>query len=1435
MNLILKFILLILLILINFNKLFAGNTSIDLSGVTNVMDNGQIRFEFNDNGRTANFYDKSVSGGIIIAQWSDMWQMSLNGGTLKSSADYTPFKIELEPGDPSHTVVIHYTGIITNYTFYVYYRMPDNSPELEMWFGFDSASPGTGNAVVDWVKFPYTMNNPNADWLIFPVMSGRLFWWTEITSEFKNHYPHEFATMQFLASHDSRGSGYVVFAKDSKCSTYKTLSVRPTKITEFTNYLDLRTNNGNNPAGSAVYMSQSYKYSIQAVPGGVAGSGHNYTDMMKRYRNYIITNSNIYKPFSQKETDISNSRLNVGLSGTNVLNNIKDGKIVIDGWNYGWAPGDGNTYPDVPYPKFILIMNGIEQMYNTKPSYQHFGFNWPHDKNQGFCWPASTVLQNPSNSNFSNKYPVYPDLPIDKFYEWLNNNDEITFPVMSNFIWTPDLPFTDSIYGPDSYSSIASGGLGWTWDNGKCWDSDGNPSNFPTGNISHSAGYAISPYNSYYQNKTLMEKFGTIKAPGIVWDSSQLTFASWLPSIDKNPNSQYLSRYGYYGRDSVVNDELKYYIDLSTQFPYVAHMGEWFIETNMKYYHSYSGSVNPRHEDAQFPTNTKGTYRYLPLFEMVYGDCVLFTPQHIHEASNNFYSYFYGTINQSNAEVIGMRGDVVRKMASLHGAVNNILFGMPFVNGDFNGLDSQGNYPVHGNTFLCLFENQVRQTVFGQLLTNCDWTTSSGAKWSEWRADGSYTGTPLGIAIDNDMTGTNTNNISVNSALGTITIDTLQGWAESVSVTDGGKAYSVNNGGNVFINKDNEISAYFISGAVKRDGVVLLDIGAQTTPTGQGGIITIIGHNDVSEEPASVIAVGNRDISSPKTITVKSININKVFRKKPNKPISSTGQVTQYDQYLSTYSVISYPTTQSWGTKYALTVGLLAAPNDANHPYKSIPTAIGVFEKIPVEVRPTNNFVTVNEVDYNAQRIKFLMQGTSGDNCSIVISSSTTLEDKFYIIPGYNYYLYIDGILKDYFTVSGTSVVFNNIAIPNNNWHSYKIISDSSTNVCYNGSFEKIGVSNIPTGTNITNKIMPVFWDTGNDVGIASFSYVTFNSGTSYEGKHCVKIEGTNIGSYWQSGKISVVPNTTYYFSSWINSNGIVSGEGVTLRVIQYKSDKVTLTTQNFDIGSVVVSSPSGWQQKTFVFKTESDAGYISLRLQFKGTGSVLFDKVTLTKPFVYPQLKLTASPSTILADGVSISSIGISIENVSVLNNSHLITLSISGNGTWLDGSTSDRQISLTSSTSISIKSTISPGIITITANSTGLISGTTNIITIGSYGSPAKLSSNAQSLSLTANGTSTTTITTKILDNNNNLVENSTMTITYKISGQGSWSDEYGGGVGDKQIIASGGVAKIGIKSGTTTGTIIVNANSYGLQGSTVTVTTIPGPAYRLRPKVH
>ena len=162
--------------------------------------------------------------------------------------------------------------------------------------------------------------------------------------------------------------------------------------------------------------------------------------------------------------------------------------------------------------------------------------------------------------------------------------------------------------------------------------------------------------------------------------------------------------------------------------------------------------------------------------------------------------------------------------------------------------------------------------------------------------------------------------------------------------------------------------------------------------------------------------------------------------------------------------------------------------------------------------------------------------------------------------------------------------------------------------------------------------------------------------------------------------------------------------------------------------------------------------------------GSTVSDTITIAVTLDVVRIELSADPTSIEANGTSISTVTAALKNsgdVTVTNATNDITFNISGEGIFVDsggsplGSTTVLMAPSegTGEATIYVKSiTDTPGVATVTASSEGLLSDTVNIITTGDATSISVFV--VPDLIYTDN-TDGATVTLEIQDNNGNPVE--------------------------------------------------------------------------------
>jgi hypothetical protein len=345
----------------------------------------------------------------------------------------------------------------------------------------------------------------------------------------------------------------------------------------------------------------------------------------------------------------------------------------------------------------------------------------------------------------------------------------------------------------------------------------------------------------------------------------------------------------------------------------------------------------------------------------------------------------------------------------------------------------------------------------------------------------------------------------------------------------------------------------------------------------------------------------------------------------------------------------------------------------------------------------------------------------------------------------------------------------------------------------------------------------------------------TFNGDDGDWTKAAIRVFTSKIPAF--TSTVTTDPDTIYY-----------KGETITL-VTTWDSSAYRLTADFSQVDSVFYSTnvtvvPLGDKKYKITYtisanNTRNDglktvpvtANNYSINGGTKLSPNNSFTVTYKTQPAA---IACSASPASITADNTMTSNITATVNDI---NNNPVslladnISFNITGPGTWAStGTTETRNIApVNGAATIRIKSTSLPGTITVTASIPGLAAA--NALVTANAGTPVKVLANSNPAMIVANGISMSTITTNLVDNNNNVILSATNPVIFSITGQGTWSDS--GTVETRNITSAGGSATIGIKSSTQVGQVKVNCNSYGLEGSTITVITTTGPAYKIRRK--
>jgi len=206
------------------------------------------------------------------------------------------------------------------------------------------------------------------------------------------------------------------------------------------------------------------------------------------------------------------------------------------------------------------------------------------------------------------------------------------------------------------------------------------------------------------------------------------------------------------------------------------------------------------------------------------------------------------------------------------------------------------------------------------------------------------------------------------------------------------------------------------------------------------------------------------------------------------------------------------------------------------------------------------------------------------------------------------------------------------------------------------------------------------------------------------------------------------------------------------------------------------------------------------------------------------PAYKISLSPSvaTILADGMSTSTITATIQDINgnvVETATNLINFTLNGPGDFI----TSNSVNATSGTAkVVIKSRTQSGTITLDANSTGLQAGSCQVNSKPQAAVGIRLSSNKSQV--VADGIQTATITVRIVDISNNTVSDENYSVTFSLTGEGSLQ-------GNRVVNTVDGTGSIVYQASTKTGQGVIKAEVANLTPDTIAIDLIPGSPAKLQ----
>jgi hypothetical protein len=247
-----------------------------------------------------------------------------------------------------------------------------------------------------------------------------------------------------------------------------------------------------------------------------------------------------------------------------------------------------------------------------------------------------------------------------------------------------------------------------------------------------------------------------------------------------------------------------------------------------------------------------------------------------------------------------------------------------------------------------------------------------------------------------------------------------------------------------------------------------------------------------------------------------------------------------------------------------------------------------------------------------------------------------------------------------------------------------------------------------------------------------------------------------------------------------------------------------TWSTHPSSITSVKVPTVNGIA--TLTLKSKNQTGLVMLDVTGPGL-TTSYVQLTVIPDVPYKLLMNTVGSDIIPADGMSEIVVNAKVcdqyGNVTTGAN-NIVSFSLTGEGDIISGTATVKNLSVqatNSESSIYVRSTTKAGRIVVRCDSAGLVSSSMTITTIAGFA--AKIAGSFDTNYLLVDGTSTTKLTVRVLDNNDNIVEQHSTPISFTITGPGSI-------VGSTTAVPVNGVADVSVQSGVSVGTITVTCKT-------------------------
>ncbi len=284
-------------------------------------------------------------------------------------------------------------------------------------------------------------------------------------------------------------------------------------------------------------------------------------------------------------------------------------------------PTTREPFAYLAYGAVLELMRGFEEVYGVKVTPQLWSFT--HADEIHGSWPLFPI-DALAEGDVTHHGVTFAGATLGELLRGLRANDDLLLLYTNPTFWSYLSPTFNEreMYDRTGAGDIVVGGYAAQASEDLAYVSPRAVREAQVAQLGQLAGYEGDP-----EARALGIMFDSSQAMGgTLFNDSCLRRDAQGSCIDRNPNAQYLERYGYVGRDSYVQDRIQRDLALHAATPNASKTGEWVNEWTSIYMDLNAGSIDlVREYPDGTPRPAEDNVIPVPLYQMVFGDSQIFT------------------------------------------------------------------------------------------------------------------------------------------------------------------------------------------------------------------------------------------------------------------------------------------------------------------------------------------------------------------------------------------------------------------------------------------------------------------------------------------------------------------------------------------------------------------------------------------------------------------------------------------------------------------------------------------------------------------------------------------------------------------------------------------------------------------------------------------